>query len=298
MKRTWFVNGACGLLLLFLVAASYCYLCYSAGAPPYTVRGDIADVPGAGTFRTWEEHESLYPPGDGNYVLETSHGDSALLYFGAKHSRDPNHPQVKRIKSAWNRFQPTVALHEGRARGYMLGAIFERLDGLSEPMLVHKLARRSGVPMYTLEPPYEREIGILLERFAPEQLALHFTMNTYWSEAQGTPSEELALDLLRKRTDVAGLRGTLTKIEDIDRAWKATVAGAGDWRARRSAPQNSIFSEISEQSRTIRGEHMTRTLVDLVRSGERVFAVVGCSHVIRQEPVLRIALGELHAAAP
>jgi pheromone shutdown protein TraB len=45
--------------------------------------------------------------------------------------------------------------------------------------------------------------------------------------------------------------------------------------------------EVGNVSRQVRGEHMVRTLVELVNKGERVFAVVGASHVIRQEPVLR-----------
>jgi hypothetical protein len=36
--------------------------------------------------------------------------------------------------------------------------------------------------------------------------------------------------------------------------------------------------------------HMIRTLVDLAAGGERVLAVVGASHVIRQEPALGKAL--------
>ena len=36
---------------------------------------------------------------------------------------------------------------------------------------------------------------------------------------------------------------------------------------------------------------MVRTIVELVNKGERVLAVVGASHVIRQEPVLAELLG-------
>jgi hypothetical protein len=65
--------------------------------------------------------------------------------------------------------------------------------------------------------------------------------------------------LLATRTDADGLRGVLGNLHDVDRL-----------RAR--------------------GEHMLATLVDLVHRGERVFAVVGSGHVIRQEPALRKAL--------
>ena len=36
---------------------------------------------------------------------------------------------------------------------------------------------------------------------------------------------------------------------------------------------------------------MVRTLVDMVRKGERVMGVVGCRQVIRPEGMLRAALG-------
>lgn len=44
------------------------------------------------------------------------------------------------------------------------------------------------------------------------------------------------------------------------------------------------------------GEHMARTLVDLHRRGERVFAVVGSGNVIRIEWILRKAGGAPPAA--
>jgi pheromone shutdown protein TraB len=51
-----------------------------------------------------------------------------------------------------------------------------------------------------------------------------------------------------------------------------------------------LLVEVGHASREVRGEHMVRTLVDLAARGERVFAVVGASHVIRQEPGLGKAL--------
>ncbi|MEM7053310.1 MAG: hypothetical protein AAF446_02065, partial [Pseudomonadota bacterium] len=58
-----------------------------------------------------------------------------------------------------------------------------------------------------------------------------------------------------------------------------------DWRVQVSMP--GYLSEIDRQSRVVRGEHMLTILIDLVKQGERVFAVVGSGHVIRQEWNLR-----------
>jgi hypothetical protein len=39
-----------------------------------------------------------------------------------------------------------------------------------------------------------------------------------------------------------------------------------------------------------RDEHFARVVIDLVRKGERVFAVCGSSHAVKLEPALREAL--------
>jgi hypothetical protein len=60
-----------------------------------------------------------------------------------------------------------------------------------------------------------------------------------------------------------------------------------------------LLVEVGHASREVRGQHMVRTLVDLAAREERVFAVVGASHVIRQEPALGKALEKaLEKAGP
>jgi hypothetical protein len=208
-----------------------------------------------------------------------------------RHSDDPADPQAADIRARWAAFAPTVALCEGRRRGYFLGPVFEALGGLPEPAIVHALARRDRVKLYSLEPEYEDEVAALLETWSPEQVALYFTLRVYASESGGEPDEGLALHLLEKRTDVEGLRGSLASVADLDRVWRRDFPELEDWRTLGSEPDAGYLREISHASRRVRGEHMARTLIDLVREGERVFAVVGSGHVIRQEWVLRAALG-------
>ncbi len=58
-------------------------------------------------------------------------------------------------------------------------------------------------------------------------------------------------------------------------------------RLRVEQGEPGYLADISNASQRIRGEHMARILIDLVKRGERVFAVVGSGHVIRQEWNLR-----------
>lgn len=286
------------ILLRSLVAATlvtaaffvYAWLHHSsAGAVWPSSELSVIELPHR--LRTGAEHDSALARNGGNpYVLAIDPaGDGELLYYGASHETDPRHPQVADITSRWEAFRPTIALYEGRSRGYFYGSLIEAIGGLPEPALVHKLARRDDVPLVSLEPAYADEVAGLLDEFTAEQVALYFFLRVYTSEAGGSANEDLALDLLAKRTDVDGLRGTFPTLADVDRAWTRDFPADGDWRTLQGEP--GYLADVAIASRRVRGEHMARLLSHLVRRGERVFAVVGSGNVIRQEWNLRALLG-------
>ena len=276
------------LLLIGACLGAYTWSHWSPAAPVYSNNG-VPSVDLPHRLRNGPEHDAARQRNGGNpYILEVNPADQgAILYYGASHTRAPDHPQISDIESRWSAFKPTVALSEGRSRGHFYGSLIEPFAGLPEPALVHKLARRDRVRLYSLEPSYEDEVAQLLTRFEPEQVALYFFLRVYVSEAQGVAKESLADDLLAKRTNVKGLHGSLPSIASIDRIWERDFPGIMSWRTLTSEPNVDYITAISAESRRIRGEHMLRTLIDLAQRGERVFAVVGSGHVIRQEWNLR-----------
>ena len=278
--------GALGLVTISL--GLYAYLHWSPGAAPYyNERLSLIELPHR--FRGGSEHDAARQKNGGNpYVLKVDPAEKgAILYYGASHTIDSDHPQIADIETRWKAFKPTVALCEGRSRGFFYGSLIEPFAGLPEPALVHKLARRDGVRLHSLEPSYADEVAQLLTKFDAQQVALYFFLRVYVSEAQGTANERLAVDLLAKRTDVGGLRGSLTALSAVDRMWEHEYPEAENWRTLKEEPNAGCIATISDESRQIRGEHMLRVVIDLARQGERVFSVVGSGHVIRQEWNLR-----------
>lgn len=240
-------------------------------------------------FRTWAEHDAIYPQSTFPRVFRSSGAKREVLYIGAKHSSDAADPQHDEIERLWREFRPTVALCEGRGAQFR----FDRrptTGGFTEPRLVGVLARRSGVPLYSIEPAYADEVRALIAMFPPRRVAAFFTLRVFAQENTGGETDALALRLLRKRTDVDGLRGTLRTIADLDQLWRDEFADQPDWRTLRQIDGIPNFGAIAHASREVRGKHMARCLIDLARRGERVFAVVGASHVIRHEPTLEAAL--------
>jgi hypothetical protein len=285
------------LLVLFPAFAAlglHAWAVWSPGAPVYALAAGREVRPLPERFRDGAEHDRIRSQHPEPYVLELGTGNGALLYYGAHHTDDPADPQLADIRARWSAFRPTVALCEGRSRGWLLGPLFPRLVGMTESALVHELAREHGVPLYSLEPAYADEVLLLLRRFEPADLALFFTLRVYWSEARGTADEALAEELRAKRCDVDGLRTALPDLAAMDAAWKA-ITTEGDWRTWSqgvsAGEMPGVLREIDDASRAARGEHMARVLLELVERGERVLAVVGSGHVIRQEWALRSALG-------
>lgn len=279
------------LAVSILIAGSMTACAWSPKAPDYPVSAATRTIVLPHRFRNGQEHDAALSRVGHPYILSIVNGKGALEYYGATHSTDRNDSQIADIEKHWSAFRPTVALCEGRRSGFLLGWPWEQLSGLPEPALVHKLARRDDVALYSLEPPYEEEVAALITTWPAEQVAMYFTLRVYWAEAGGKADDGLAEHLRRKRTDVNGLRGSLANVADIDRVWRRNVSATTDWRTLTSEPEGIFLTAISDASRRVRGEHMARVLIELVRKGERVFAVVGSGHVIRQEWALRAALG-------
>ena len=214
---------------LAFVTGIHAWWVWSPKAPTYPLSAESLAVELPVRLRSPDEHDRVRAGHEEAYVLELEKGHGALLYYGAHHSSDPDDPQLEDIRRRWDAFVPTVALCEGRKRGHFLGPILPRLVGLPESALVHRLALREGVPLWSLEPEYATEVARLLETFEPVDVALYFTLRVYWSESGGESDESLAEHLRAKRTDVDGLRGALPDVAALDRAWRRS-SPEGDWR--------------------------------------------------------------------
>ncbi|MDB4778098.1 hypothetical protein OAG68_01450 [bacterium] len=293
MKRFWKRFAIIGLsLVAFLALAAWVTLTWILTRPPnYDPSIDVGPV----VLRSWPEHNAIYKQTTFPYVLSVDAAPGALEYIGAKHTSDATAPQLTEIEQRWAAFKPTVALCEGRSRAYRF-ASRPQSGQLSESDLTRILANRHGVPLYTLEPTYEAEVTSLLKHFEPKLVATYMTLRVYSAESSrsaNTPKatqDALASTLLRKRVNVKGLRDTFTSIAELDAYWNSNFPEEPDWRTLPDTEHTPLLVEVGNVSRQVRGENMVRTLVELVNQGERVLAVVGASHVIRQEPMLKQVL--------
>ncbi len=244
----------------------------------------------------WSGHDHRYGlVGGESYALHLSPPAGTtgeLLFLGAKHTRDPASPQVEELRRRWGEFRPTVALVESRL-GLFFGGADAGVRQFGEPGAAYALARAAGVPIYSLEPSHQDEVRVLTQRFAPEHVLMFYAMRAFGSELKAgrvTDPDPHFMALLRKRADAPQLQGLFASAADVDRYWKEHYPALPDWRTAPEWPEGSPQHDMFFVSNLVRDEHAARVIVELVRRGERVFAVSGLSHTIKQEPAIRALL--------
>lgn len=85
---------------------------------------------------------------------------------------DPEHPSLARIRSEFQKFNPTVVLCEGRMTGLLFPGIMDPVATFGEPGLVRQLAYASNCKVYTWEPPPQVLVdGLLNQSFDRKQVA-------------------------------------------------------------------------------------------------------------------------------
>ena len=197
-------------------------------------------------------------------------------------------------------FRPTLALNEGwdpRVASSAEDAV--KLYG--EPGLLRFLASRDGVPCRNFEPPQVDEVSFLLARHTAEEVKLFYLLRSVAENWRSLPAEavdrQAQHQLSTQLSVVPRLEGAPNSIPDVDVAFRKVALGQpSDWRRisvddldSAAAKPNRLQSLNAELS-LFRDAHIVDDLVAQVQRGERVFAIVGASHVVMQEGLLRARL--------
>lgn len=228
------------------------------------------------------------------YVLRIDGPGGGLLYFGSRHTTDPADPQIDSIRTLWAAFAPTVALAEARKTGrWSMDRAIRTFGESAAPVF---LAKSAGVPVYTFEPPLELEIATLRRTWSPERLLIFYVLRSYTARSADRRSDGQAAELIRERGRWPGLEGTMRSVADMDSIWRRELPDGPDWRMlpwQSTWPNrdDTWLNAVSGDVNRFRDQYMVALIETLVANGERVFAVVGSSHVVMQEEALQTLLG-------
>lgn len=232
----------------------------------------------------------LAEQGNERVTVRLRRGTGELLYIGTHHTRDPDDPQVEEIRRSWNTFRPTVALVESRL-GFYVGGLKLGVGMFGEAGAVLALGRGHDVPVYTLEAPLDDEMRAVLTTWRADRVAMFYVLRGSLSRGRAEDREREAAQLIPTRTRWPGLEGSLRDVAHLDSLYRSELPELPDWRVAGGTilwpgRTESYLNEIATTVNRFRDEYMVNLLRELLDRGDRVFAVVGNSHVVMQEPAL------------
>jgi len=241
---------------------------------------------------TWEEY--LKKPEKTPYILEMTTRKGSLVYYGSVHKFDPRYPQFADIEKRWKEFKPTIALCEG-CIWPLEESRKKAISRSGEGGLIRFLAAKDRVPIQCIDPPRNREAIHLSRYFTPDKIKLYYILR------QVVVNRNLKMDIkntnyvcsiLRELSILKGFKGNPSTFDEFKFTVHKMLPDLKEWQ---SIPCSYFYSDEPEnflpkvhlKLNEFRDYHMISILLNELKKGKRVFAVVGRSHVVKQEPVLR-----------
>ncbi|HEX9929140.1 MAG TPA: hypothetical protein VGB02_11445 [Pyrinomonadaceae bacterium] len=231
------------------------------------------------------------------YILEFKKDKGELVYFGAGHFYSYDDPQAAELEKRFAEFKPTVILNESGTPPAAETAK-EAVEKYGEPGLLSFLAKKHNIPIKSLDPPRLEEMKYILgtKRWTLEQVFLFYVLRRVPENNKKTnpkKPEELVEEALRGAAKMPGFDSLPKTIAEFDAVAKKNLPQVADWRKIEqkifdpNPDLGNFTNDIADASVNYRGRFMVKTLAAEVEKGERVFAVVGASHVVKQEKALQ-----------
>ena len=287
------IEAATGLrhYMKFLLPVSACAVVYLMGSAQ------------AYPMMSWQEYKSHTYKWPYIYQIDTPGGGS-LLYFGAEHLYLPRDPQFSKIEALWNQFHPEIVFNEGNTPDIGQSNKEQAIERYGEVGLVIFLARREAHKVYfqSIDPKFEKEVAALRKKYLAKQLKMFYILrqkSTHDRMSKPESSLETYLDNFIKN-DLRALKAHPNSISELESIYAEYFPDRGSYKdapyslvdpAPDPTVTETIFNEISRASTEYRDQFMIGQISRFVCQ-KRVFAVVGATHVVMQEPAIRKLLSE------
>jgi len=232
------------------------------------------------------------------YVLRFESAQGSLLYYGARHTYSPTDAQVTDIERQWASFKPTMAFNEG-GHPPLEATRDAAVEKYGEPGLVRFLAARDDVPVASLDPDRAEEVAHLRQAFSATDVKLFFVLRAIaqFADREGPNGVDTELERVLAIYNAApGLGVSPRFLGEVAAAFSDRFPDSSGYRItplRWFDPVRSdtFLNRVSRSSSDYRDRVMVAILSRSVADGQRVFAVVGGTHVVMQERALTSVLG-------
>ena len=258
-------------------------------------------------------------------ALELQLGDKQLAYLPVEHTNNVIHPQFAAIETRFKKIQPQVVLHEGPSNSAEFDSReqamqFGEVGFLHYLVQEHNRNRSGNEQIVSIEsadiPDAELIMQFQARGHSKEEIAVYDILRKINVTAEQIRRDASIDDVDRKvrlenltKTLQADFQKYLTDHGMPNLFALLPRADGKEWNQENITEEvkNQTGQEISanltqldfdkfrkmfEEERVFRDTHIVKTIADKLQTSDKVLAVFGSSHVLREEKALRQLFGQ------
>lgn len=241
-------------------------------------------------------------------VTSVKKGRKHLVFFGASHVREVDHPQFKALEQAFLAQRPQIAFNEGgqlpKSKQYPSSDSAIKAKG--ETGLLKYLCDRQPIDMLNGDMATKDEFAQLLKRFPKDQVYLYMAVERFLNPfRQGYNSGQSFEDAFQ-REHVAYLEQNGFRLSTQEKT-TAYLKRLYERYFRQPLDLNhlvemhdyylnntGIFGQIGRASKDMRDQALLTKIDKALATHDRVFVVFGGSHWVAVQPALHYIINKPH----
>jgi hypothetical protein len=230
------------------------------------------------------------------YVLDISFKAKRLIYYGATHSQNPADTMFDDIERKFHELKPEIAFNEGGN-----WPVYNNRDSTirysGESGFLRRLCKVKNVLVQSIEPPDSLEVNHLLSKFKREDILLmYFVRQVEQISALSFIDSEVEINIDRfiRTLKGKGLRLTETELNHryfvslYEKFYKKSFdKNTFDPTTYWPIYNKTLLNKISRESSYFRDNYAIKEIEKALEKYDKVFVVMGGSHLLVQEPMLK-----------
>ena len=233
------------------------------------------------------------------YIIDLKKGNKHLIFFGSRHSNDPNDPMFNLIEEKINDMKPDIALHEGSTPRVDVNSPADQIIiNYSEVGFLIYMAKKNNVPYKTTMPPFKYSNDELLKVFDKDQVFLFYCCREIPGIQRQSQHKEVDF-----KSRMSGYIYALKKngfpypggkfsYDNFLKVYKKEFNQELNWKSFNPefvypGFDYTILNKIEEMNSEIHNNYIVNLIIETLKKYDKVFVVMGSGHAIIQEPALR-----------
>ncbi len=236
-------------------------------------------------------------------ILDIKKDNKHLIYYGTEHSFDPTDSMFLDIEKRFNELKPDIAFNEGGNDWPVINDRDSTIRVTGDPGFIRYLCRINNVQIMSIEPLDSLEYKYLLTKYKKEDISLmYFCRQIDQLQNQGGISDSnfekyMNSFLLDLKNNGLPLNNDEVKYSYMKNYYEKFFHANFNWKEFDPTNYQPIYSktilnEIMRESTYFRDRFIINKIEETLKTNDKIFVVMGGSHLVIEEPVLRYIMNK------